>query len=97
MLGCLLRLRDTSRFSLLREVVIKLSCLHACDDSVECRDELIPVRNDDRCLALLELQRFCPVANGQTDCSKCVLPPPRTHPLLQLDEFFVSRFVANPL
>ena len=44
---CLPRLGNATRFGLLREVLVQLSCLHARDDGVECRDELILIRNDD--------------------------------------------------
>ena len=94
---CLPRFGNATRFSLRRKVLIKLSCFHACDDSVERRDKLILVRNHDRCLTLLELHRLRPVADCQPDCSKRIFTPPRAHSLLQLNEFFVSRFVANPL
>ena len=70
------------------KVLVKLSCLHTCDDGFERRDKLILVGYDDRCLSLLELDRFRPVANSQPNSSEYVLPPPRTHSLLQLNKFF---------
>ena len=69
---------------------------HPSIRSIESRDELIFARNHDRGLALLKLDRLCPVANRQPDCSERVLAPPRTYPLLQLNEFFTPRVVARP-
>ena len=78
------------------KVLIKLSRLHRCDDGIQRRDELIFAWHHDRRLALLKLDRLRPVANRQPDCSKRVLSPPRTHPLLQLNELLAPRFVAKP-
>ena len=76
---------------------IEFSCLHSRDDGVERCNELVLARNHDRCLALLELNRLRAVADAQPDSSKNILFPPRTHPLLQLNELFAPCFVVNPL
>ena len=91
-----LTLGHVTRFRILSEMLVQLTSLHRCDDRIERRDELIFARNHDRGLALLELDRLRPVANRQPDCSKRVLAPPRTHPLLQLNELLAPRVVAKP-
>ena len=78
-------------------MLIELSCLHTLDHGIERRDELVLARHYYRSLALLELDRLRPIANNQPDCSESILAPPRTYPLLQLNELLAARVVANPL
>ena len=71
-------------------MLIQLSAFTLQSDRIERRDELFFARNDDCRLALLELDRLCPVAHRKPDWSKHVLTPPRTHPLSQLDKLLLN-------